>query len=153
MRIAEVHSTADIAVAGELFREYQAELSIDLCFQGFAEELASLPGVYARPMGRLLLALDGGDTFGCVGLKAFRGEVGEMKRLYVRSAYRGKGVGYSLVREVIAQAKSIGYKSMVLDTLPSMVSAMSLYEAFGFKRRESYYETPIIGTVFMELGL
>lgn len=136
--------------ARRLLREYAADLNVDLCFQGFEAELASLPGAYAPPRGRLLLAVEGSDILGCGALRPLRADGCEMKRLYVQPRARGKGVGRLLAQRLIAEAKSIGYRSIVLDTLPSMSEAQLLYATLGFERREPYYDTPVTGTVFME---
>jgi ribosomal protein S18 acetylase RimI-like enzyme len=124
-----------------------------LCFQGFAAELAGLPGAYAAPQGRLLLATNGTDAAGCVALRALDQDACEMKRLFVRPAFRRHGVGKLLVERVIREARLAGYRTMRLDTLASMQSAISLYEAFGFLRCAPYYETPLAQTVFMQLKL
>jgi GNAT superfamily N-acetyltransferase len=136
-----------------LFQEYAAWLRIDLCFQGFATELASLPGLYALPRGRLLLASVGGEALGCVALRSVGGTVCEMKRLFVRPAFQGRGLGRRLAEMVIAEARTIGYSTMTLDTLPFMHAAIRLYETLGFVRRPAYYATPLQETIFMELQL
>ena len=151
--ICEVSTPHDIAAAGALFREYAAWLGVDLCFQGFAEELASLPGRYAPPHGRLFIAWAGTDPAGCVALRPLSDTRCEMKRLFVRSAYRGQRLGKGLAERVISEAQGIGYSSMVLDTLPAMHAAIHLYEALGFTRRGAYYDSPLSETVFMELQL
>jgi ribosomal protein S18 acetylase RimI-like enzyme len=143
----------DIATVRRLFEEYAASLNISLCFQNFSEELAGLPGAYAAPRGRLLLALVEGVPVGCVALRPKEGRACEMKRLYVRAAHQGAGLGRQLVGAVITEARAIGYDSMLLDTLPVMQTALKLYESIGFVRRGSYYPTPVDGTVFMELKL
>jgi len=134
----------------QLFRQYAAELKVDLCFQGFEAELASLPGAYAPPEGRLLLAVEGADVLGCGALRPHAAGVCEMKRLYLLPQARGRGLGRMLAERLISEARSIGYRSMVLDTLPSMGEAQALYATLGFEQRHSYYVTPIAGTVFME---
>ncbi|MFA7006923.1 MAG: GNAT family N-acetyltransferase [Verrucomicrobiia bacterium] len=144
----------EVAAARALFEEYAAWLGVDLCFQGFAAELASLPGLYAPPRGRLLLAwADGNAAAGCVALRPLGDSVCEMKRLFVRPAFRGKGVGRMLAEKVVAEARAIGYASMRLDTLPAMSAATSLYESLGFARIPAYYATPLQNTIFMELKL
>jgi ribosomal protein S18 acetylase RimI-like enzyme len=144
---------ADIDLARQLFREYAAEIGVDLCFQGFGAELASLPGDYAPPAGRLLLARQDGAVIGCGALRPLRAGVAEVKRLYVRPAHRGSGAGRAIAAQLIAQAAAIGYRSVVLDTLPTMTAAIALYESLGFRRRGDYYDTPLAGTVFMEREL
>ena len=136
-----------------LFEEYAASLDTDLCFQGFAEELAGLPGDYAPPEGRLLLALQNGQTAGCIALRPLEPGVCEMKRLYVRPAFRDHGVGKVLVDRVIQEARNAGYQRMRLDTLPSMRSAQALYRRLGFQEIAPYYDNPVAGAVFLELPL
>ena len=153
MQICQASTLDEIAVVRTLFQEYAAWLRIDLCFQGFAAELASLPGLYALPRGRLLLASVGGEALGCVALRSVGGTVCEMKRLFVRPAFQGRGSGRRLAEMVIAEARTIGYSTMTLDTLPFMHAAIRLYETLGFVRRSAYYATPLQETIFMELQL
>jgi GNAT superfamily N-acetyltransferase len=153
MKIRQVSSAEDIDVARALFEEYAAALEIDLGYQGFADELANLPGCYASPCGRLLVAWVGDEAAGCVALRPLEGNACEMKRLYVRPAFRSGGVGKQLAEAVIAEARQIGYAVMRLDTVPKLEAATRLYEALGFVRREAYYETPLVGTIFMERAL
>jgi putative acetyltransferase len=153
MQICQASTLDEIAVVRTLFQEYAAWLRIDLCFQGFAAELASLPGLYALPRGRLLLASVGGEALGCVALRSVGGTVCEMKRLFVRPAFQGRGLGRRLAEMVIAEARTIGYSTMTLDTLPFMHAAIRLYETLGFVRRPAYYATPLQETIFMELQL
>jgi ribosomal protein S18 acetylase RimI-like enzyme len=136
-----------------LFREYEAGIGVDLCFQGFEAELAELPGKYAPPTGRLLLATDGDAVLGCIALRRFTDADGEMKRLYVRPAARGLGAGRALVEAVIAAARAIGYRRLLLDTLPSMASAIALYESLGFRDVEPYRENPVPGARYLGLEL
>jgi putative acetyltransferase len=153
--IVQAGSRELVSEARRLFEEYAAGTGIDLCFQNFAEELAGLPGKYAPPKGRLLLANKGADLAGCVALREWEeeGSCCEMKRLYVRPGFRGQGIGKLLTAEVIAQARQIGYRSMRLDTLSSMTAAIALYESLGFRRIEAYRYNPEAGAVFMELRL
>jgi len=151
--VQQASTPEDLAVARALFEEYAAWLKVDLCFQGFAAELAGLPGLYAPPRGRLLLAHQQGQAAGCVALRPLASAVCEMKRLFVRPAFRGQKVGRLLAEQVIGEAREIGYARMRLDTLPSMAAAIALYESLGFSRCAKYYETPLKETVFMELKL
>ena len=150
-RCVPAESREDIEEARRLFREYEASLGIDLCFQNFESELAGLPGAYAPPSGSLLLARRGGETAGCVALRRLDGQTCEMKRLYVRDAFRGIGLGRRLAEAILAEAKRIGYFRMRLDTLPSMRLAIPLYRSLGFRDIPPYTENPIDGALFMEL--
>jgi len=143
----------DIAITRELLREYERVLGVDLCFQGFAQELANLPGDYAPPRGTLLLARDGDAVAGCIALRPVDDRDCEMKRLYVRDAFRAAGLGRRLVERLIAEAHAIGYRRMVLDTLPTMIAAQRLYETFGFTDIAPYRHNPIGGTRFLGLEL
>ena len=153
MQICQASKPEDIALARVLFEEYAAWLALDLSFQGFEDELAELPGLYAPPRGCLLLALSGAQGAGCVALRPLTIDVCEMKRLFVRSAFRGRGLGRLLAERVLQEARLIGYTAMKLDTLPVMQEAIRLYEALGFVRCPAYYQTPLKGTIFMELQL
>ena len=137
-----------------LFLEYADSLGFSLCFQSFDEELKSLPGAYAAPSGRLLLALYEQQAAGCVALRNLEVNICEMKRLYVRPAYRGKGLGRILVERVIAESRAIGYERMRLDTIASsMQDAVELYRRMGFKEIAPYRTNPIEGALYMELLL
>ncbi len=152
--IAEASGSAEIADARTLFREYARWLDFDLAYQGFDEELASLPGKYARPAGRLLLATTADPTAGVLALRPLAPGIAEVKRLYVRPAFRGRQLGEALVLSVIAEARAIGYAALRLDTIGSkMHAAVALYRRHGFVDIPAYYESPIAGTVFMELRL
>jgi putative acetyltransferase len=139
--------------ARSLFEEYAASLGIDLCFQGFDEELTTLPGNYAPPAGRLLLAIQGDEVAGCVALRRLESEICEMKRLYVRPPFQGLGIGRMLVERVIEEARDAGYRRMQLDTLPTMISARALYRRMGFHEIAPYRSNPVEGVTFLELDL
>jgi len=143
-------SAEEIETARTLFREYEKSLGISLCFQNFAEEVASLPGDYAPPDGRLLIAFVGKRPAGCVALRKIGEGVAEMKRLYVRLRFRGMKIGRRLTEEVLAEARSIGYRVVRLDTLPSMREAQALYVSLGFTDIPPYNDHPVAGTRFME---
>ena len=136
-----------------LFREYQEELGVDLCFQDFDRELAELPGAYAPPEGALLVAAVDGELAGCVALRRLADGVSEMKRLYVRPALRGRNIGRALAEAVIGVARERGYGRMRLDTLPSMGEAIELYRSLGFTEIAPYYPNPVPGARFLELEL
>ena len=154
MQLIQAQSSEEIKQARQLFKEYAAWLEIDLCFQNFEKELADLPGDYATPNGRLLLAYDDNESAGCVALRKIDAGICEMKRLFVRDKFRGRGLGRSLIDAIISEAKDIGYKRMRLDTLPpKMNDAIALYRSFGFKEIKPYYKNPVPGAMFMELKL
>jgi len=153
MPIIEVCAPDRLPTVRELFIEYAKAIAVDLCFQDFDRELVELPGRYAPPAGSLLLALDGANAAGCVALRNIGDGICEMKRLYVRPAFRGKGLGRALAGDIIAAAKQIGYERMRLDTLSSMKEAIALYQSLGFRRIAPYYDNPNRGAVFMELDL
>jgi ribosomal protein S18 acetylase RimI-like enzyme len=151
--IVRATSLDQIATARTLFKEYEASLGIELTFQGFAREVAELPGAYAPPAGRLFLATDGAEPAGCVALRPLGDGICEMKRLYVRPSARGARLGRRLAETVIREGRAIGYARMRLDTLPSMKEAFALYQSLGFTEIAPYCENPIVGTRFMELDL
>jgi len=154
MNFIQASSPTEVDQARELFREYEAWLNLDLCFQNFEKELAELPGAYAPPAGRLLLAFEDNRLAGCVALRKITGEVCEMKRLFLRPPFHGKGLGRKLAERIIEEARAIGYQRMRLDTLSEqMGSAIVLYRALGFREIAPYYKNPVPGALFMELGL
>jgi len=172
MRIVPADTKEAVHHVSVLFREYAEALGVDLSFQNFEKELAELPGEYAPPAGALLLTFAEDDSSagrsahilegiaagtagasGCVALRKIDGDVCEMKRLYVRTAYRGLGVGRALALAVIDSARAIGYRSMRLDTLPQMGEAQSLYATLGFREISPYRYNPIPGSRFLELAL
>jgi len=154
MQIFAANTQEDIEQARTLFKEYEAGLGITLCFQGFAQELKDLPGKYAPPDGRLLLATEGDELAGCIALRKLSPGVCEMKRLFVRPAFRSHGLGRVLVETIIDEARKLGYAHMRLDTLPGLMDkAIALYRSFGFIEIEPYCENPVEGAKFMELEL
>ena len=136
-----------------LFREYAASLSVDLCFQRFEEELSGLPGRYAKPGGRLYLALAGGAPAGCIAMRSLDEGRCEMKRLYVRPDFRALGLGRALAARAIEDARAVGYREMLLDTLSEMGGAQALYEKLGFSDIPPYYQNPVPGARYMRLAL
>ncbi|GAB4352882.1 MAG: GNAT family N-acetyltransferase [Gammaproteobacteria bacterium] len=152
--LQQAETPADLAAIRSLFLEYAGSLGFSLCFQGFDEELATLPGRYAPPTGCLLLAREGEIPVGCVGLRALdEARCCEMKRLYVRSAARGRGLGWRLASDIVAAAKGIGYRCMRLDTLASMREAEAIYRRLGFRPVPAYYHNPHPEVRYFELDL
>lgn len=143
----------DLPVVRSLLREYAGGVGVDLCFQDFEGELASLPGPYAPPQGRLLLAWRGTEPVGCVALRPLAGSTCEMKRLFVKPTARGARLGERLVRRVCDEARAAGCARICLDTLPSMKTAIALYEALGFRPIEPYVFNPVPGARFLGLDL
>ena len=146
-------SEVDYREAAALLREYEAGLGIDLCFQCFPEELESLERMYGPPGGRFLLLRLGDGIAGCVALRDLGGKVCEMKRLFVRPDFRGRGLGRKCAEEIARTAGEMGYSAMRLDTLPTMREAIALYRSMGFREIAPYAENPVQGALFMELGL
>jgi putative acetyltransferase len=154
MRIFPAHTQEHIEQARTLFEEYAANLDISLCFQNFDQELKGLPGKYAPPDGRLLLATENGELAGCIAMRKLEPGVCEMKRLFVRTTYRSHGLGRVLVETIIDEARKLGYTQMRLDTLPGLMDkAIALYRSFGFVEIRPYCENPVEGAKFMELKL
>lgn len=157
--VRRADGAADMREARALFEEYAAWLPIDLGFQNFAEELATLPGAYAPPAGCLLLAGAPGAAVGVIALRALAladappGTVGEVKRMYVRPVARGEGLGARLVERLLSEARAIGYRTLMLDTLASMHAAQALYRRFGFAQCPPYYHNPAPETVYMRAEL
>ena len=153
--IVPVRTAEDLAATVKLFRAYAASLDVDLSYQNFEAEMAAMPGKYAPPAGELLLARDRNSMpIGCVGLRPIEPDsCCEMKRLYVAPDGRGLGLGERLVDAVVREAERIGYREMRLDTLPSMAGAQALYRKLGFEVMAPYYDTPVVGTLFMRRGL
>jgi GNAT superfamily N-acetyltransferase len=150
----QVESPVQVAQARELFQEYEKSLGVNLCFQNFEQELAGLPGHYAPPDGRLLLAEYEAQLAGCVALHKWETGICEMKRLYLRPAFRGKGLGRALAETIIAEAREIGYQHMRLDTIePIMKDAVEMYRKLGFREIAPYRPNPIAGAMYMELQL
>ena len=154
LQILQAQSADHITQARELFLEYAQSLGFSLCFQDFDKELASLPGDYAPPEGRLLLAEYEGQLAACVALHKLDPDICEMKRLYLRPQFRGKGLGRILADRIIAEARQIGYRRMRLDTVePVMKDAVAMYRKLGFKEIAPYCSNPIAGALYMELLL
>lgn len=154
MHIFAANTQEQIDQARTLFEEYAASLGISLCFQDFDQELKNLPGKYAPPDGRLLLANEGDELAGCIALRKLGPGICEMKRLFVRPAFRSHGLGRVLVETIIDEARKLGYTHMRLDTLPGLMDkAIALYRSFGFIDVEPYCENPVEGAKFMQLEL
>jgi GNAT superfamily N-acetyltransferase len=152
--IAEAVAGDELALVRELFEEYAAWLGFSLAFQGFDAELAGLPGAYAPPAGRLLLARCDGAAAGCGGLRPLGGGACEMKRLYVRPAFRGRALGRLLAQRLVGEAAATGYARMLLDTIPArMAGADRLYRSLGFREIPAYYDNPVRGVRYMGLEL
>lgn len=151
--LVEARAAADLDAIRRLMRAYEQWLAVDLCFQGFERELATLPGDYAPPSGRLYLALNRGAAAGCVALRRQDGESAEMKRLYVNDAFRGHGLGRLLARRAITAARDAGYSRVLLDTLPKMAGALALYRSLGFVPVARYYANPLPDAIYLSLDL
>jgi len=158
LRIVPAISDGDISLARNLFREYASTIGVEVCLGDYERELATLPGLYAPPAGRLLMAVqedteNPGQAIGCGAIRALEPGACELKRLYVRSGFRGKGLARKLVNELIAEAQSIGYERILLDTLPSMQAAQNLYRTLGFREIPPYRKGPVPDSLFFELAL
>ena len=150
LRVYFAEGQSDFDIARLLFLEYAETLEFSLCFQGFNEELENLPGKYALPNGCILLAWDELDCVGCVGLRPLSDSASEMKRLYVKPAYRGTGLGRLLAEKILKFAIESNYSKIMLDTLSSMESAQGLYRSLGFAETAPYYDNPHLEVVFFE---
>lgn len=153
LRLVQAATPAELDQARALFREYQAAIGVDLCFQGFEAELAALPGAYAPPAGRLLLALDGEAPVGCGALRPIGPGVAELKRMWTRPAARGRGVARAVAGALLEAARAGGHRVVRLDTLTWMTAARALYASLGFREIPAYYPNPLPGVVYMELVL
>jgi ribosomal protein S18 acetylase RimI-like enzyme len=153
IRISEARWPDDRGSVEALFREYVASLAEDISFQNVGDELAGLPGKYARPTGVVLIARDGEEAAGAIAYRMVEPGVCEMKRLYVRPAFRGRGLGRELANELIEDARAQGYRTMLLDTLASMGAARGLYRDLGFAPIAPYYDNPLPGVMYMALEL
>ena len=151
--LQEVKSTEEYNIAAQLFKEYATQLKVDLSFQNFEQELLDIKIQYARPKGIIYLAYDKDEPVGCFGIRAFENDTCELKRMYLKAEMRGKGVGKLLLEKSIAAGKELGYLRMRLDTLPSMQSAIGLYQKMGFYEIEPYRFNPIEGTKYFEIKL
>jgi putative acetyltransferase len=148
--IVDGHAEDCVGTVRELFLEYAAWLTVDLCFQDFEAELAALPGKYAPPTGAILLAQVHGVVAGCVAMRRLEASVGEMKRLWVRQSFRNCGIGKLLIDAIIERARAAGYARLRLDTLPQMKTAVVLYRALNFYEVPAYYNNPVPGAIFLE---
>ncbi len=153
MEIIPARSDDHLQAVRRLFLEYADYLGVDLGFQGFQQEVDGLPGAYAPPDGRLLLAVDGDQAVGCVAVRNLGDSICEMKRLYVQPTYRGRRLGRTLAETIIETARAMGYRKMRLDTLTSLKEAGELYRSVGFLEISPYRHNPLPGAVFMELVL
>ena len=151
--IVEATGPAQVAACRALFEDYRRGLGVSLDFQDFDREVAGLPGAYARPRGRLLLALREGVPIGCAALRRLGPGVAEMKRLYVANAARGTGLGEALARRIVEAAREAGYREVKLDTLAGMAAAQALYARLGFRDCAPYNDNPLPGTRFLALAL
>ena len=153
MTIIAAHTETEYAAAASLFREYAAWLNIDLCFQGFEEELSDLSKMYAPPTGVIFLSKEGNLFTGCVAVRKKDEDVAELKRMYIKPEYRNAGLGSALLEIALNAAKEMGYKKIRLDTLSHMTNAINLYTRSGFYEIEPYYFNPEKNALFFEKEL
>ncbi len=153
MRIQDADTPEFVELVRALFREYESTLNVNLCFQGFENELTNLPGEYARPSGRLLIAFEGDEAAGCGAFRKLENDICEMKRLFVKPTHQGKAIGSALARALIQDAQAAGYARMRLDTMPTMQKAIALYRSLGFQEITAYRFNPVPGSLFFELLL
>ena len=151
--IKKVENEIEVEATRNLIRKYAAELQVDLCFQDFENELATLPGEYSEPTGSMLLGYVEGKAVGCVGLRYLKSGICEMKRMYLEPAYRQNGHGRQLAVAILQEASRLGYNKMRLDTLPKLTQALKLYTKLGFYPIAPYYKTPLSETIFMEINV
>lgn len=149
MTLVRVAGGPRLAIIRRLFREYQHDLGVDLCFQSFEEELASLPGRYGPPAGTILLALHRRRAAGCVALRDLGKGVCEMKRMFVRPRFRGLGLGRALAKAIVAEGRRLRYRTMKLDTVPKLQAALSIYQDLGFRKTRPYCHNPLKGAIFL----
>lgn len=153
IQIVEAAGTGDYAIGREMFEEYAHAIDVDLCFQDFTAELDRLSVMYAPPAGALLLARAGAEIAGCAGLRKLHDDICEMKRLYVRPAFRRRHIGRRMAEEIARRARELGYRTLVLDTLGTMEAAQRLYMSMGFKPATSYYVNPLPNVKYFALNL
>lgn len=153
VEIIQARFPEQLEIVRDIFREYAQNLGVDLCFQNFESELENLPGKYAAPLGCVLLAWSQGQVLGCVALRPAGAAAGEMKRLYVRPVGRGLGLGLQLATAICATAKTVGYQTICLDTLPTMKAALHIYAAMGFQPIPAYVFNPLAGAIYLGLDL
>jgi putative acetyltransferase len=153
MQIVHVDTAEQLAQVRKLFEEYWQSFGFTPCFQNFSGELAALPGDYVPPAGRLALALVDGQPAGCAALRRFDAERCEFKRLFVRSQFRGMRLGRELLAWIVAEARVLGYRQLVCDTMPAMADALAMYERAGFERTAPYSDHPTPGAIFLRLVL
>src|SRR5579862_7419156 len=153
MEIRPVQTAAELDIVPTLLQEYWNSFGFTPCFQDFASEVANLPGNYEPPDGRLAMAFVDAGVAGCIALRRFDAHRAEAKRLYVRPAYRGRGIGRALLDWVIAEARCAGYKELVGDTMPVMAQALDLYAGAGFERTGPYADSPTAGAIYLRLKL